>query len=272
MPKLSYLVSTYDSAHYLDLHLENLIKNQTDSDFEVIVVNPDSPSTDGFIARKWEDVDSRIKYIYWPHREPYGASWLRAWKNARGKFVVNSNTDDFHQPMFTAKFYEAMSRASDDVGFCYSGLVVINENGDIVGGGNKPPFNHELMSRECWAGPQVCWRNDEKFNNSLDWDLMQTRADEYHSAFDYWLWLYFMSKGYDGVVIPEQLTIYTQRSDSIENSNKWANNWETYSAISEFFPHNFKNHLKHAKEFIEFDNRPHREDWIATMQKGKKWK
>jgi hypothetical protein len=162
--------------------------------------------------------------------------------------------------------------AGRKIGFSYAGLQVVDENGRLLGGGIKPAFDFELMSRECWAGPQVCWRNDAAFKKTLDWDLMFKRSEQYRSAFDYWLWLYFMSLGYHGYVISQILTIYTQRPGSIENSNKSANNYETYSAISEFFGHNFNGHLKHAIEFVDFGRRPPRDEWIATMQAGKKWK
>jgi glycosyltransferase involved in cell wall biosynthesis len=278
MPKLSYLVSTYDAGHYLDRHIADLLEKQTDQDFEIVVMNPDSPGTDDMIGRKWADIDSRVKYLYWPKREWYGTSWLRAWQCATGDFVINSNTDDYHAPTTTAAFHKNMTYATSGmhagrkIGFCYAGIQVIDENGKMLGGGIKPPFDFELMSRECWAGPQVCWRNDAAFKKTLDWDLMFKRSEQYRSAFDYWLWLYFMSLGYHGYVIPQVLTIYTQRPGSIENSNKSANNYETYSAISEFFGHNFNGHLKHAIEFVDFGRRPPRDEWIATMQAGKKWK
>jgi glycosyltransferase involved in cell wall biosynthesis len=275
--KISYLVSTYDSGHYLDRHIADLLQNQTDPRFEIIIVNPNSPGTDNLIGTKWAELDHRVQYLYWPKREWYGESWLRAWKNAKGEFVINSNTDDFHAPETTAAFYQYMKLATSDlnagkkIGFGYSGLQVIDEFGRILGGGLKPAFDFEVMSRECWAGPQVCWRNDATFKRSLDWNLMAQRAAEYKSAYDYWQHLYFMSLGYHAYVIQQILTIYTQRPNSIENSNKWANNYETYSAISEFFPHNFDKHLKHAKEFQDFTNLPPREEWIQTMQEGKKW-
>lgn len=278
MPKISYLVSTYDSGHYLDRHIADLLEKQTDPDFEIVIMNPASPGTDNLIAEKWIAIDSRVQYLYWPKREWYGTSWLRAWQNAKGDFVINSNTDDFHAPTSTAEFHKHMSfaisgmHAGHKIGFCYAGLQVIDDNGKMLGGGMKPPFDFELMSRECWAGPQVCWRNDSKFKRDLDWDLMFTRSEQYRSAFDYWLWLYFMSLGYHGHVIQKILTIYTQRPGSIENSNKWLNNYETYSAISEFFGYNFQGHLKHAIEFSDFNNRPTRDEWVSTMQAGKKWK
>jgi hypothetical protein len=158
------------------------------------------------------------------------------------------------------------------IAFCYGGLTVTDEQGQPIGRSLKPRFDFELMSRECWAGPQVAWRNDNEFTKNLDWDLMDERAASRQSAFDYWLWLYFMSKGYHGYVIKELLTIYAQRADSIENRNKHANNWETYAAISEFFGHNLDGQLKHAREFRNFDNLPPKEEWVATMQAGKKWR
>jgi|SRR6185436_4244290 len=277
MSKISYLVSTYDAGHYLDRHIDDLLQRQTDPDFEIVVMNPNSPGTDAIIATKWEALDPRVRYLYWPKREWYGTSWLRAWQNAKGDFVVNSNTDDFHSPESTTEFHKHMSLATNGmhaghkVGFGYAGIQVINEAGQLLGGGIKPPFDFEVMTRECWAGPQVCWRNDAAFKRDLDWDLMFKRSEQYRSAFDYWLWLYFMSLGYHGYVIPQVLTVYTQRAGSIENSNKWLNNYETYSAISEFFGYNFDGHLKHAKEFRDFNNRPSADEWVATMQAGKRW-
>lgn len=272
MPKISYLVSTYDSGDFLDAHLSNLLEHQVDPDFEIVVVNPASPGTDSIVAEKWAAIDQRVKYIYHHEREPYGASWLRAWRAATSPVVMNSNTDDFHAPETTAVVSEVMKNLPATVGFSYGGLTIVDEQHRIQGRGLKPPFDFEVMSRECWAGPQVAWRNSEEFKRSLDWDLMDRRAAEHQSAFDYWLWLYFMSLGYHGYAIQALITVYTQRQNSIENRNKWANNYETYAAISEFFPHNFHGHLKHAIEFTEFNNLPPKAEWVAAMQEGRSWK
>lgn len=276
--KLSYIVATYNCPTWLDLHIGDLINRQTDDDFEVVVVHHDSPSYDVDVGEKWSNIDPRVRNVHDKDYGCYGPAWLYGWKEAKGRFVVNSNTDDFHHPDFTKEFYKNMVLATTDkvnsnpVAFSYAGLQVVDEFGRIMGGGLKPEFDFERMSHECWAGPQVCWRNDEEFRNKVDWDLMHERARSYTSAFDYWLWLYFMSMGYHGHVIQKVLTIYTQRQDSVENSNKWANNWETYAAISEWFPHNFSSHLKHAKEFQDFNNLPDKASWIETHQKGKKWR
>ena len=271
--KISYLVSTYDSGAFLGRHLDDLMLRQTDPDFEVVIVNPNSPGHDGFIAEQWAKRDSRIKYIYHPEREWYGESWLRAWEAAEGEYVCNSNTDDFHHPDFTAVMYREMEAARKSVqtakgiAFAYAGIAVVDDKLEWKNGGIKPPFDFEVFSRECWGGPQVLWRNDKEFRRLVDWDLMAARAAEYRSAFDYWLWLYFMSLGFEGLSVQQILTVYHQRDDSIENSNKWVNNWETYSAISEFFPENFETHLTHAQEFAIFSERPDKQTWVAKHQK-----
>ena len=262
MTKVSYLVSTYDSGQYLDAHIEDLINSQTDQNFEIIVVNPNSPGSDHYIAEKWSQLDQRVRYIYHNTRENYGSSWLRAWSYAQAPIVVNSNTDDFHHPDFTKDFYEAMMSADEKISFSYAGIVVVNENRQVINYGIKPPFSFEEYQYTCYGGPQLCWRNDKDFKSLLDWDLMYRRAAEYSSAFDYWLALYQMSLGFHGMSIPKLLTFYTLRSDSIENSNWALNNYETFASISEFFPEHFDGVLKDASEFRDFNNLPNQEDWI----------
>jgi len=110
MPKLSYLVSTYNAGYYLHAHMADLLKFQTDPDFETIIINPASPCADGVIAQRWAIEDRRVKYSYSPERETYGESWLRTWKYASGEFVINSNTDDFHHPRTTELIFQHMHR------------------------------------------------------------------------------------------------------------------------------------------------------------------
>jgi hypothetical protein len=69
-----------------------------------------------------------------------------------------------------------------------------------------------------------------------DWNRMYAAAYEYKSAFDYWLVLYFMSLGATGIPIRSCFSIYNQRSDSLEQSDKERNTFESIRAIEEFYP------------------------------------
>jgi hypothetical protein len=201
-----------------------------------------------------------------PEREPYGTSWLRAWEAAKGDIVVNANTDDRLAPSAGRLYHEALtSRINEGVAFVYAGIAVVDEDtGRVINGGVKPPFDREVMKRECWAGPSVGWRNDDDFRNQINWSYMYRRSMEHTSAFDYWLWLYFMSMGHNGYVIPEILVEYTQCSQSIENRSPRQNNYETFASVAEFFPDQFDTHLKPAKEFKAFPNLPDKQAWIEA--------
>lgn len=285
-PSISYLVSTYDAGHFLNRHLDDLLNKQTRTDFEVIIVNPNSPGSDDAVAKKWLQLDDRIQYIYHPERETYGCSWLRAWEVAKGEFVSNSNTDDYHHPTFTERMYNemfaaqqqcpmspqnaSMLRVGPPIGFGYAGVVVLNEQGQCVGRGIKPRFNFQEYSHTCYGGPQLIWSNDQQFKNSLDWDLMRQRASEHISAFDFWLILYFMSIGWYGLSVQELLTFYTQRPNSIEHQHYGTGStYESLASISEFFPHHFGGKLKKHKEFQDFTNLPVKEEWIEMARRGK---
>lgn len=275
MSKISFLVSSYDSGQYLDEHLKNLLEGQIEKDIEVVIVVPNSPGIDAAVAQKWANNDNRINFIHHPIREPYGSSWLRAWSAAKSPFVCNSNADDFHHPNFSSIFYDKAINMAPNIAFLYAGIVILDEDTrQVKGAGHRQPFNREKFSYECDGGPQVCWRNDETFKGLLDWDLMWKRSHEHTSAFDYWLWLYFMSKGFNGQSIPECLTYYTQRKFSIENRNKGQNTYEALASISEFFPNNLNRGgilYKHHPEFADFNNLPPKEDWIKCRNEGRKW-
>ncbi len=265
-PKISYLVSTYKSGQYLDKMLWDL-QAQTMKDFEVCIVNctPDGGGEDHEIAQRWLKRDDRIKYKLMDEREPYGTSWIRAWEMATAPIVSNANTDDLHHPDFgqvVCDFFKKIEFRSDmlgKVGFAYTGLQIINEQGQVLGQGNKPPFDSRNFSRECTAGPQVSWRRD--IIDQCDKALLHEMALQYRSAFDYALWMYFMSLGFLGYSIPGVLSTYTQRPDSIENSNKWENNWDTFHAMARFFPDNTD---VIPAEFLNGSN-PQREEWAKIM-------
>jgi glycosyltransferase involved in cell wall biosynthesis len=244
--------------------MQNLLGDQLEEDIEVVIVNPNSPDADDAVAQKWAAQDDRVNYIFVPEREPYGTSWIRAWEAAKGDIVINANTDDRNFPPAAGLYHEAITtRIDEGVAFTYGGIAVLDEKTNrYTTGGIKPEFSRAKMSYECWAGPSVGWRNDVAFREAVDWDLMKRKSLEHSSAFDYWLWLYFMSLGHSGYSIQEILVEYMQRDDSIENSNRAKNNYETFASIAEFFPENFDTHLKPAAEFQTWPDLPDKNQWI----------
>lgn len=277
MPKISYLVSSYNGHNYLNNKLHNLLADQSEKDIEVIVLNPASPGADKVIAEAWVEKDKRTKYIELDRRNTYGEAWLDMWRMASSPIVCNSNVDDLLSPSFTSIMYNKLTNATPYgcIAFAYSDMIVMNTAGQVVGKAGRPPFNREQMSYECCAGPAVAWLNSDFFRNEIDWNLMYQRAKSYISAFDYWLWLYFMSFGYNGLSLqdPNAIVYYLQRPDSIEHQNYGGGStYESLASIAEFFPHHFSGRLKMFKEFGNFPNLPKKESWVADRLASKPWR
>jgi len=236
-PKLSYVNSCYNAEPFLDGLIENLLSQDLE-EFELIIV--DSKSTDGSlaIAKMWAERDQRIKIIEQSKRTPYGVSWLDGWKEAIGFVVGNSNSDDRSyqwrgRKVLDAKQVRGITRDVKPPAFYYGGYET-RVNGVTRAKGVPPPFSIDDMSQFFRCGVHVHW--DNNIRTIVDWHRMYGAAHEYKSAFDYWLVLYFMSLGAEGVPINSCFSIYNQRSDSLEQSDKERNTFESLRAIEEFYP------------------------------------
>lgn len=251
MPEISYITSSYNAEDFLDGLVMNLLQQQHE-DFEHIIV--DSASTDDslMIAESWAAKEDRVRVIKQSRRTPYGVSWLEGWRDAKGEVVTNSNTDDrsYHwrgiqvMQQHTAR---KITRSVKQPAFYYGGYET-RVNGVCTAKGVPPLFSVEDMSQFFRCGVHVHWDND--IRTIADWDKMFAAANEYKSAFDYWLVLYFMSLGVEGVPIPSCFSIYNQRADSLEQADKERNTFESMRAITEFFPQGKVNHdLEHKTRF-----------------------
>ena len=230
MVDISYVTSCYNSEQFLDELIKNLLQ-QSNGNFEHLIV--DSKSTDGSvdIIRKWQEKDERIKLIEQLERTPYGVSWLIGWQQAQGKVVTNSNTDDRSYPWRGTQVLEAhksMPRA-----FYYGGYET-RVKGKVTAKGIPPPYSEEDMSQFFRCGVHIHWANG--LRDCVDWEFMFKAGREYRSAFDYWLVLYFMSLGVEGLVLNSCFSIYNYREDSLEQSDKERSGFEALRAIRTFFP------------------------------------
>lgn len=236
MVDISYVTSCFNSEEFLDGLIENLLR-QSHGDFEHIIV--DSASTDGSvdIIKRWREKDDRIRLVKQLSRTPYGVSWLIGWKHANGKIVCNTNSDDRSYPWRgtqVVKAYWDGQLRSDARNFFYYGGYETRRDFLTLTKGIPPPYTEEDMSQFFRCGIHVHW--DNSLRKMVDWDRMFKAGWEYKSAFDYWLVLYFMSLGAEGIPIPSCFSIYNQRADSLEQSDRERNVFEAMRAINEFYP------------------------------------
>lgn len=237
MYKISFITSCFNSENFIDGLIENLLQ-QHHEDFELIIV--DSASTDNSVEQIqfWSEKDPRVRLVQQEERTPYGVSWLVGWQNATGDIITNSNTDDRSYQWRGTKIAEAYNRRriTRDVkphAFYYGGYET-RIDGVPIAKGLPPPYSVDDMSQFFRCGVHIHW--DNELRCAVNWNKMYRAAYEYKSAFDYWLVLYFMSLGAEGVAIPSCFSIYNQRKDSLEQGDKERNTFESIRAIEEFYP------------------------------------
>lgn len=237
-PQISYINSCYNAEAFLDGMIDNLLSQDLEN-FELIIV--DSKSTDSSldIAKEWQAKDSRIKIVEQQERTPYGVSWLDGWRHADGIIVANSNSDDRSYQWRGRKVIESatLRQLTDNQlppAFYYGGYET-RVDGVVTARGVPPPFSVDDMSQFFRCGVHIHWDN-ERLKSIVDFNKMYQAAKEYRSAFDYWMVLYFMSLGAEGMPINSCFSIYNQRKNSIEQSNKEVNTFESVRAIETFYP------------------------------------
>lgn len=215
---------------------------QAMNNHEIIVV--DSCSTDNteeLLTKEYLN-DTKVIWFKQDERTPYGVSWLEGWRIARGNIVANSNTDDRSHPWRSLKVIDAatsirrrdaMLRVESPGYFYYGGYETVRDN-QVVARGVPPHFSVDDFKEYFRCGVHIHW--DNKIRERVDWGKMFDAAYKLKSAFDYWLVLYFISLGVRGVNISNCFSIYNQRDDSIEQSDKLRNTYESLYAIESFFP------------------------------------
>ncbi len=110
MPKVSAIVSTYNSARFIRGCLDDLL-NQTlalKGELEIVVVISGSPENEDEIVLGYQRRYPNIIAVR-TQRETMYEAWNRGIKIASGTYVTNANTDDRHR----ADAFEVLSAALD---------------------------------------------------------------------------------------------------------------------------------------------------------------
>ena len=93
---VSAIVSAYNSERFIRARLQNLV-DQTlyrKNRLEIIIVESGSQQNEGQIVREFMQQSNHIVYVRTSERETVYGAWNRGIRLAKGKYVINANTDD----------------------------------------------------------------------------------------------------------------------------------------------------------------------------------
>lgn len=122
IPFFTVIICTYQRAFCIERAIDSLLE-QTESDWEAVVI--DDESTDGtiHILQKYGEADSRIRFIEKKHEGVAQARNLGI-ANARGLFVTFLDSDDEYRPDHLAS-RRAMILGYPNVELLHGGVTVI---------------------------------------------------------------------------------------------------------------------------------------------------
>lgn len=112
-PLISIVIPMYNSEKYIEQCLNSLV-HQTDDNFEVIVVDDGSTDRSLIIAKKYSDEYDFISVI---HQSNTGVIATRRVGSAaaRGKYILNVDSDDYLLPNHIEEFTKEINRNHPDI-------------------------------------------------------------------------------------------------------------------------------------------------------------
>ena len=94
--KISVVMLTYNRENFISEAIESIL-NQTETDFEFIIVNNGSTDKSGEIAEMYAKSDSRIKVIHIP-KNSIGKGRNTGLDLAKGEYITFVDDDDIAEP------------------------------------------------------------------------------------------------------------------------------------------------------------------------------
>ena len=167
-------------------------------------------------VERYQSYYEHIYYVRTPEREPLYASWNRAIKQARGRYITNANADDRHRHDALETLASYLD-AHPQFALVYPGQIdtsVPNETFATTKSTkllNWPPYTYSELERHCIIGSQPMWRR------SLH-DTYGYFREEFKSAGDYEFWLRIGKKEMF-FRYPETLGLYYRNPEGIEHGS-----------------------------------------------------
>lgn len=157
-PLVSILVPVYNTQEYLPRCLDSLL-NQTCADIEILAVNDGSKDGSLAVLQAYAAKDQRVRVFDQPNGGIASTRNLGL-KEARGKYFMTCDSDDWAEPQWVETLLRAVSRPGVDLAVC--DCVVEEEPGHGRAKGDLK-YNYLSVSgkisfaRACWQVNCVLW-------------------------------------------------------------------------------------------------------------------
>jgi glycosyltransferase involved in cell wall biosynthesis len=233
MPKVSVIVPVYNVEKFIHETITSVL-NQTFTDFELLVVDDESPDQSIAICQQFTDL--RIKIIRQKNRGLAGARNTGI-RHAQGEFIALLDSDDLWHPEKLAR-HLAHFASHPEVGISFSRSAFIDEMSQPLGTYQMPKLTgidapHLLCRNPIGNGSAPVIRQATlegiKFTANLYGEMEEFYFDDqFRQSEDIECWLRIaIQTPWQIEGIPEPLTLYRVNSASLSaNMEKQLASWE----------------------------------------------
>lgn len=219
------IISVYNAERFICGRLENLIGQTlfTQGRLELIIIDANSPQNEAARIQPFlEAYPDSIRYLRTDKRETVYAAWNRGVEMARGRYVINANTDD----RFSVNALELLAKALDadpSLDAAYGDwLVTAVENDQLSYTPHQfhfryPPFYSPLLLYYQISSHAVMLRRSV-------FDRIGMYRPELKVAGDRDLMLRFAVAGLRAKRIAATVGLYLEHAASVEHTEKSGNN------------------------------------------------
>ncbi|MBZ6526839.1 glycosyltransferase family 2 protein [Aerococcaceae bacterium DSM 111021] len=126
---VSIITPLYNAERFISETIESVIK-QTYTNWEMILVNDCSQDTSVEIVKNFAKTDKRIKLVNLVENSGAAVARNTGIENAKGKYIAFIDSDDCWSETKLAEQLTFMQ--TNQYGFTYTDLALINENGEVL--------------------------------------------------------------------------------------------------------------------------------------------
>lgn len=212
MPKISIIMSVYNSEKFLDESILSILE-QTFTDFEFIIIDDSSTDKSKDIIQKYAKEDKRVNFIQNKENKGLTKNLNKGLKIAKGKYIARIDADDVADKHRLQIQYDFLEK-NKDIYLAGTGAYKINGKSKIIGKYSpildSKKINKTLSKNNCIYHPSIMFRNTK--------DLFY--RDKFTYSQDYDLYLNMITKNKKLVNIKDKLIYYRKNINNISNLKK----------------------------------------------------
>jgi len=142
-PLVTASIRTYNRANLLPRAIESIL-NQTYQNLELIILDDCSTDNTAELIKKYQDIDSRIKYIRHNTNKGTGAGFNTINRTASGKYVAYLDDDDIWLPKKLELQVAKMEQMGEKYGLITGGVLHINGDTEKILSIFKPKYQGNI--------------------------------------------------------------------------------------------------------------------------------